>query len=170
MPVELKRLTVQNLAAAIAKASAYRDLNQPEEAESICRDVLDVDPASQDALRILGLALTDRFSSTQVGLFEEAIHTFSQLASQYERVYYAGIAWERSAKAHLERGEAHSALESFEHAMELFERAEHLANDTGHVTPDPILRYNRCVRILSTHSALKAASEDRRGDAVHLGD
>jgi tetratricopeptide (TPR) repeat protein len=170
MAFELKKLTTQNLAAAIAKANAYRDLNQPEEAESICRDVLDVEPANQDALRILGLALTDRFSSTQVGLFEEAIHTFSALASQYERVYYAGIAWERSAKAHLERGEAHSALESFEHAMELFERAEHLAGESGHATPDPVLRYNRCVRILNTSSELKAASEDRRGDAVHVGD
>jgi tetratricopeptide (TPR) repeat protein len=170
MTFELKRLTTQNLSAAIAKANQYRDLNQPEEADSICRDVLDVDAGNQDALRILGLSLTDRFSSTPVGLFEEAVATFQKLASQYERVYYAGIAWERAAKAHLERGEAHSSVEAFEHAMELFERAEDLAREGGTGTPDPVLRYNRCVRILNSHSALRAASEDRRSDAVHVGD
>jgi len=167
---ELKRLTTQNLHAAIAKATTYRDLNQPEEADSICRDVLDVDPENQDAIRVLGLSLTDRFGSAHVGLFEEAIQTFERLATEYERVYYAGIAWERAAKAHLERSEAHSALTSFEHALELFERAEALAEKNKLSTPDPILRYNRCVRILTTHGSLLAASGDRREDAVHIGD
>ena len=43
MAFELKRLPRASLDAALAKAEHYRDLNQPEEAESICRDVLDVD-------------------------------------------------------------------------------------------------------------------------------
>ena len=60
MHVELKRLPAKNLEAALAKAAHYRDLNQPEEAESICRDVLDVEPKNQVALRLLGLALTDQ--------------------------------------------------------------------------------------------------------------
>src|SRR4051794_17620578 len=125
MGYELKRLTARNLGAALEKAGVYRDLNQPEEAESICRDVLDVEPRNQVALRILGLALTDRFGGGgYVGLFEEALQTFEKLEAEYDRVYYSGIAWERNAKAHLERGEGHSAVTSFEHAMELFERAE----------------------------------------------
>ncbi len=167
---ELKRLTTQDLDAAIAKAKKYRDLNQPEEAASICRDVLVVDANSQDALRILGLSLTDRFGTAQVGLFEEAVETFERLTSAYERMYYAGISWERSAKAHLERGEAHSALASFEHALELYEDAERLAAEGGISTPDPILRYNRCVRILTTNSALIAAGGDLREDAAQFGD
>lgn len=167
MTLALKRLTTQNLEAALAKASTYRDLNQPEEAESICRDVLDVDPENVHALRVLGLALTDRFGTAWVGLFEEAVAVFERLGTEYERVYYGGIAWERSAKAHLERGEAHSAVTSLEHALALFERAEKLAPPES---PDPILRYNRCVRLLTTHPLLLAAAGDPREDAVHLGD
>ena len=60
--VQLKRLGTRNLEAALAKAEQYRALNQPEEAESICRDVLDEAPEDQHALRTLGLALTDRFA------------------------------------------------------------------------------------------------------------
>ena len=123
MTLALKRLTTQNLEAALAKASTYRDLNQPEEAESICRDVLDVDPENVHALRVLGLALTDRFGTAWVGLFEEAVA--------------------------------------------VFERAEKLAPPES---PDPILRYNRCVRLLTTHPLLLAAAGDPREDAVHLGD
>ncbi len=167
MALELKRLTTQNLEAALAKASTYRDLNQPEEADSICRDVLDVDPENLHALQILGLSLTDRFGAGWVGLFEEAISVFERLGTEYDRVYYSGIAWERSAKAHLERGEAHSAVTSFEHALALFERAEKLASGSS---PDPVLRYNRCVRLLTTHPLLLAAASDPREDAVHLGD
>ena len=62
MAYELKRLTTRNFEAALAKASTYRDPNRPEEAESICQDVLDVDAKNQHALRILGLALTDRLA------------------------------------------------------------------------------------------------------------
>ena len=47
MAFELKRLPHASLDAAIAKAEHYRDLNQPEEAESICRDVLDVDASTR---------------------------------------------------------------------------------------------------------------------------
>ena len=176
MTYELKRLTTRNFEAALAKASTYRDLNQPEEAESICHDVLDVDAKNQHALRILGLALTDRLAGplarpsregAWVGLFEEAMAVFTKLEDTYERAYYSGIAWERSAKAHLERGEGHSALSSFEHAMELFERAEKIGPEGA---ADPILRHNRCVRLLTTHPLLLAAADAPRESAVHLGD
>jgi tetratricopeptide (TPR) repeat protein len=163
----LKRLSAGDLHAALAKATHYRDLNQPEEAESICRDILDVDSTNQDALKTLGLALTDRFPGAWVGLFEEAIAVFQRLSNEYDRVYYSGVAWERSAKAHLERGEAHSAVTSFEHALELFERAEKLA-PAG--TPDPILRWNRCVRLVTSHPLLLEAASDPRDSAHYSSD
>src|SRR5947199_10821302 len=106
MTLSLKRLDDKNLAAAIALAKHYRDLNQPEEAESICRDVLEVAPENVEALRTLGLALTDRFSSHWMSLFDEACAAFKKLPTDYERAYYVGIAWERYAKAHLEAGRA----------------------------------------------------------------
>jgi tetratricopeptide (TPR) repeat protein len=166
MNYRLKRLASASLDGAIAKAAHYRDLNQPEEAESICRDVLDVDPGNVSAWKLLGLALTDRFGTGHVGLLEEAVEAFERLGDEYERVYHVGVAWERAAKAHLERNEAHSAVTAFEHALRLFERAEALRPDL----PDPVLRWNRCVRLLSGHPALAAALRAPREDQVHLGD
>jgi len=45
----------------LTKAERYRLLNEPEEAESICRDILDVDPTHEAALVNFLLALTDQF-------------------------------------------------------------------------------------------------------------
>ncbi|HEY3822252.1 MAG TPA: tetratricopeptide repeat protein [Polyangiaceae bacterium] len=166
MSYSLKRLSRTNLEAAIARAAHYRDLNQPEEAESICRDVLDVDPENQQAWKLLGLALTDQFAGLQVGLLEEAIEAFERLTDDYERVYHVGVAWERAAKAHLERNEAHSAVTAFEHALRLFEKAEQMRPES----PDPVLRWNRCVRLLSNHPSLRAAIHAPREDEIQLGD
>ena len=94
MTYELKKLADKNLGAAITLAKHYRDLNQPDEAESICRDVLEVAPDDADALRTLGLTLTDRFPTSWMSLFEEACTTFKKLPSEYERHYYVGIAWD----------------------------------------------------------------------------
>ena len=46
---ELKRLSVAAIPAALAKAEHYRLLNEPEEAQSICDDVLTVDPSNRAA-------------------------------------------------------------------------------------------------------------------------
>ncbi len=166
MGFELKRLPRASVDAALSKAEHYRDLNQPEEAESICRDVLDLSPQHPEAWKLLGLALTDRFASGQVGLVEQALEAFERLPDLYERVYHLGVAWERAAKAHVERNEAHSAVTAFEHALALFAQAEQLRPDL----PDPVLRWNRCVRLLSTHPSLRAAIVAPREDEVHLGD
>ncbi len=166
MAFELKRLPNASLDAAVKKAEHYRDLNQPEEAESICRDILDVDGDHQLAWKLLGLALTDRFGSGQVGLLEDAMGAFDHLVDEYDRTYHLGVAWERAAKAHLERNEAHSAVTSFEHALALYARAEELHP----ASPDPVLRWNRCVRLLEAHPALRAAQRAPREDEVHLGD
>ena len=58
---ELKLLSADAIPAALEKALRYRLLNDPAEAESICHDVLRIDPENQQALVNLLLALTDRF-------------------------------------------------------------------------------------------------------------
>ena len=58
---QLKRLSAEAIPAALEKAERYRLLNEPGEAESICRDILEVEPENQQALRALFLALTDQF-------------------------------------------------------------------------------------------------------------
>jgi len=166
MTYALKRLPTGKLEAAVAKAAHYRDLNQPEEAESICRDILDVDADRQDAWRLLGLALTDRLASGQAGLLEQAMAAFEHLRDEYERVYHLGVGWERAAKAHLERSEAHSAVTAFEHALSLYDRAGALRPDS----PDPVLRWNRCVRLLNGHPSLRAAAEAPRDEEIRFGD
>jgi tetratricopeptide (TPR) repeat protein len=164
---DLKKLAARDLDAALDKAQAYRDLNQPEEAESICLDVLDIAPRNQSALRILGLSITDQFNGRAVGLFERALDAFARLEDVYERVYYTGIAWERSGKAHLERSEGHSALTSLENALASFEEAERLGPPQS---PDPILRWNRCVRLLTSHPLLQAAIRAPHQQQPGLGD
>jgi tetratricopeptide (TPR) repeat protein len=166
MSFELKRLPRASLDAALAKAEHYRDLNAPEEAESICRDVLDVDGNHQTAWKLLGLALTDRFGSRQVGLVEQAIEAFERLTDVYERTYHLGVCWERAAKAHIERDEAHSAVTAYEHALKLFEKAEALRPEL----PDSVLRWNRCVRLLSSQPSLRAAIDSPLDSVPTLGD
>ena len=58
---ELKHIGPEAIPAALDKAERYRLLNQPDAAESICEDVLAVDPDNQPALITLLLALTDQF-------------------------------------------------------------------------------------------------------------
>ena len=58
---ELKPIEKGSIPRAIEKAERYRLLNEPVEAESICRDILDVDPENQKALVVLLLAITDQF-------------------------------------------------------------------------------------------------------------
>jgi tetratricopeptide (TPR) repeat protein len=163
---ELKRLPQASLEAAVAKAAHYRDLNQPDEAESICRDILDVDTSHQAAWKILGLSLTDRFDKGHVGLLEQAIGAFERLTDEYDRTYLVGVAWEREAKAHVERDEYPSAVAAFEHALGRFERAGHLRPDS----PDPVLRWNRCVRMLTSHPRLREAMHRSSDGPVVLGD
>src|SRR5713101_3140368 len=126
-PLEFKLKTISQagIPEAISKVELYRSLNEPEEAESICRDILAVDPENQLALRLLGLTITDQFSGAVTDRHQEAQSCFEKLASAYERSYYLGILHERRAKAQMRAGHlAHSLIASFEKAMQCFEDAE----------------------------------------------
>jgi len=145
----LKPLSKDAIPSALAKAERYRLLNEPGEAESICLDVLQVDPENQNALITLLLALTDQFphesSSKVVG---RAVELAARLKDEYHREYYSGIIRERRAKAVLEHeryGAAAAAVEWLREAMAFFERAEALSpahND------DAVLRWNACARLM----------------------
>jgi tetratricopeptide (TPR) repeat protein len=159
MEYKLKHISTSGIPEAIAKAELYRSLNEPEEAESICRDILTVEPKHQFALRLLGLALTDQFTSEGSNRFRETEEVFQQLTDPYERLYYARILYERHAKAQLKTGQPPRAvLTLFELALHSFEEAEKIrpaGND------DAILRWNRCVRLLQnpTHGWEEMESE-----------
>src|SRR6266403_1559733 len=57
MNYQLKSISKAGIAEALAKVELYRYLNEPEESESICRDILAIDPQQQLALRLLERAL-----------------------------------------------------------------------------------------------------------------
>src|SRR5690242_21779481 len=101
MALHLKPISKAGITEAIAKVDLYRSLNEPEEAESICRDILAVEPAHQLALRLLGLAITDQFDGDVSDRSGEAQESFDKLADPYERIYYTGLLHERRAKAQL---------------------------------------------------------------------
>jgi len=146
MEYQLRRISKAGIDEAIAKAELYRSLNEPEEAESICRDILTIEPQHQPALRLLGLALTDQFTGRGSDRYREAEEIFRQLKDPYERLYYTGILHERRAKAQLNAGQLPRSLVAlFDHALHHFAEAEKIrpaGND------DAILRWNRCVRML----------------------
>lgn len=157
MERQFKSISKGGIAEALAKAKHYRYLNQAEEAESICRDILSVDPENQMALRLLGLAITDQFTGATTDRHVEALGSFEKLTSAYERSYYTGILHERRAKAQMRAGHmAHSLLASFERAMQCFEDAEKIrpqGND------DALLRWNRCLRLLQSIPELSREHE-----------
>ena len=146
--LRLKAITPDGIPHALDKAERYRLLNDPAQAESICRDVLAVDGDNQTALRALILCLTDQFGAHGAGnAAREARDHILRLADEYERAYYTGIVYERETRAYLERKNVvrSAAYDGFRHAMECYERAE-LLRPPGNV--DAVLRWNSCVRAI----------------------
>src|SRR5260221_4016072 len=102
--LEPKPVTRQGFPRAVEKAERYRLLSEPVDAESICLDVLTLDPQNARALVMLVLALTDQFGEGSADALPRAREVLPRLRDEYERAYYAGIISERRAKAHLKRG------------------------------------------------------------------
>ena len=129
----------------------YRLLNEPGDCESICHDVLRIEPDNQQALVTLLLAITDRFSKGYAVGPAKAQEALSRLKNEYERLYYAGLICERRAKALLGQslpGTGFDAHELLREAMNWFEKAEAIRpphND------DALLRWNACARIISSN-------------------
>ncbi len=160
---ELKEISKSGIEEALAKTELYRFLNEPEEAESICHDILAIDPEHQMALRVLGLSITDQFTGTPADRYAEVERIFGRLKDSYERFYYLGLLHERRAKVQLRAGRPpHAIRVLFEEAMRCFEEAEKIrpkGND------DAILRWNRCVRLLESHG-----TTEEREEGIDFGD
>src|SRR5262245_29146726 len=142
MTLPLKPLSRDAIPGALAKAERYRLLNEPAQAESICLDVLAVEPADQQALSTLILALTDQFADQPARMMQQARELLPRLDDGYSRAYYAGIISERRAHARLAHGghgAADAAREWLKEALQHYAAAETLRpphND------DAILRWN----------------------------
>ncbi len=157
---ELKTLSKEGVGAALERAERYRLLNEPREAESICRDILEIEPENQQALVTLLLSLTDQFETGKKGGVEEARTLAARFTREYDRYYYSGIIGERRGKASLGRsapGACSVAYEWFREAMDWYEQAERIrpaGND------DALLRWNTCARIIMADKNIRPAPED----------
>lgn len=164
----LKPISKDAIPRAIQKAERYRLLNQSWAAESICRDVLEIDPANQQVLVMLVLALTDQLAEGHATVMKSVNETLPRITDPYQRAYYTGISSERNGRAHLHRGGMGTgamAYDSFREAMKWYEKAEAIrpaGND------DAILRWNTCARLINanphvaphTETAYEPALED----------
>jgi hypothetical protein len=168
MEFTLKTISKAGIPEAISKIELYRSLNEPEEAESICRDILAVQPEHQLALRLLGLAITDQFRGDPSDRYGEVEKLFQGLVEPYERLYYTGLLHERRAKAQMQVGRApHTLVPLFAEAMRCFAEAEMIrppGND------DAILRWNRCARLLQSHPGFREEKETEALEAFDSSD
>ncbi len=148
MEFELKKLSKAAIPAALERAERYRLLNDPARAESICQDILAVEPDNRDALVLLILALSDQFNENIVDNQDQAWSLLPRLNDEYLHAYYQGILFERQARVYMRRpapGSHFSAYDLFREAMSLYEKAEKLrppGND------EALLRWNTCARAI----------------------
>ena len=158
MQFELKPISHAGVAEALEKVERYRLLNEPAQAESICLDILAVEPENQEALVMMILAITDQFDQ---GVSTSRARTLlPRLKGEYEKHYYAGIIAERTAHTQLKRRSPNSnfvAYDAFRFAMECYEKAEKVrpaGND------DAILRWNTCARVLMSNQTLRPRPDE----------
>ena len=146
-PLAVKPISRVAIPQALKKAEHYRLLGDPEQAESICLDVLAAEPEHQSATVVLVLAMTDQFAkggATSVALAREYV---GRLRDGYQRAYYEGLVWEREARACLARPVASGfAYDKLRTAMDCYERA--VAIGRGDDDDEAILRWNSCVRTI----------------------
>ncbi|MEP7346160.1 MAG: hypothetical protein ABI877_12870, partial [Gemmatimonadaceae bacterium] len=132
-------------------------LNDSAAAESICADILAIEPENAEAAITHVLAITDQFAESHVDTLARAREGVQRMQDPYKNAYYNGIICERWGKAlvqrHIPRA-AEMAYDWIDQAMRWFEKAEALrpaGND------ESILRWNSCVRLMQRNSQLKPA-------------
>jgi hypothetical protein len=154
---QLKPITAAGIPAALMKANRYRLLNDSAAAESICDDILAIDPRNTEATIVHVLAITDQFAASHVDALARAREAVGQLQDPYKNAYYNGIICERWGKSLLQRHiprAAEMAYDWIDQAMQWFAKAEAMrpaGND------ESILRWNSCVRLLQRNAQLKPA-------------
>lgn len=156
----LKPISREGVATALQKAHRYRLLNDSIAAESICLDVLAVDPQNVDAIVTHVLAITDQFPAGHIADLKRAHDAVAALGDEYKGAYYHGIICERWAKAIMQRGLPRAeemAYEWIEKALSWYGQAERLAPSGN---DEAILRWNTCVRMLQRNAHLKPRAAD----------
>lgn len=158
-----KPISREAVPLALQKAERYRVINDPSSAESICLDILTVEPDNQQALVMLLLSITDQFNEAPKDSVRRAREILPRLGDGYRQAYYAGIIAERWAKAQLKRGSPASgeiAYHFFTEAMDWYQKAE-AQRPSGN--DEAILRWNTCARILAANANIKPRPNESVG-------
>lgn len=155
---ELKPISHEAIPEALRKVERYRLLNEPMLAQSICEDILRIEPTHQEALMAMILSITDQFGKG--GTLAEAKSLLSRIGDEYERCYHRGIIFERWGNMWLRdahHGANFNAYDAFREAMHWYEKAEELrpaGND------EAVLRWNTCVRLLTRNPELRPRPQE----------
>jgi hypothetical protein len=145
---ELKKISPDAIPRAVQKAERYRLLNQSWATESICLDILEVDPGNQQVLVMLLLSLTDQFGAEPGELARRAQTLLARLTDPYQQHYYRGIIDERLGHAKLAHAAMHAeaiAHRSFRMAMNAYDEAAAIRKPGN---DDALLRWNTCARTI----------------------
>jgi hypothetical protein len=141
-----KTISRESIPDALEKAGRYRLLGEPEEAESVCLDILQADPGNQEALISLILAVSDQFRKERRPRVELAQQLVAKLDDEYSRRYYTAVVKERDALAYLDSGNVPAlACMRFIETMEAYALAEEIRPPGD---DSPILRWNACLRVI----------------------
>lgn len=158
---DLKPISKKAIPAALEKANHYRLLNQPWQAESICRDILRTEADNQQVIYTLILAITDQFEE---GKFKtslaKAMDLVNQLTSEYQAEYCTGLIYERQALSAFKRRTPRAGFIAYEYikrAMEHYELAEKRRPENNDAS---VLRWNSCYRLIQKHN-LRPSPEDK---------
>lgn len=158
--LQLKSIAKESVPRALEKAERYRLLNEPFLAESICLDILAVDPDHAEALVCYVLSLTDQFASGGHGNVQKARTAIAKLKTEYQRHYYTGLVCERRGQAYAESnalGSRDAAWGYIAEAMEWYEKAAADPHESSN--DDPTLRWNTCLRLIESHGLVEPIAE-----------
>ena len=153
MPV-FKPLPKTFIPEALVKAKHYRLLNEPRIAESICLDILGVDPDHQEALVVVVLSISDLLERRKNEGVRQARQHIERIGDAYQRAYFNGLLCERRGLAVLracEHFHQHHAFNWFMEALEHYAEAEKLRPENN---SDVILRWNTICRIFEAYPNL----------------
>ena len=163
MTFDLKPLDKGAIPNSIDRAKQYRALNQPWHAESICRDVLAVDPENQQNLIILFLAITDQFGSEKrTKKISDAEVLLDQLKDGFQKDYAKGIMYERLASAALNMGGVRSGYIAYYHLLDALNWYDKSAK-SPEKSQESVLRWNTCVRMIKQFDLKPAPDDDAQG-------
>src|SRR5690554_4323840 len=92
MELNLHPIHPDAIQLALDKARQYRSLHEAEIAESICLDILHIQPLNQKALMLYILSLSDQLRHADgKHLVHDMEAAIAKLQSPYQRLYHTGL-------------------------------------------------------------------------------